>query len=592
MIGHVLLAALCMSVASISARDKRESLLDRLQAKMDREERKRDNKVLAKRKSKRKERSRWWKTRKKSRKNERMKRKKLKKEMSRKQRREQRRLKRKKRLEADKMEEMAIAKKEQRRKEAAKKRIQNQVRGEKSWKEFRAKKVKQKYELGKYASRYKQPAWPTYATMLANKHLLNVGFTYNYATDSYSNEGNNHDITKLTFGENPIRVRDLLVVSDLVASDNTKVAQHDFGGAATPGADAYLGYFANEQVDFLGETEDWTTNFDLSRYIWKRNIVFGIQVPIVYKKNRLHAKMDLADGALALNAASEPNTFMRRYGQDTGKFMSDILKAKGMTDLGGSAAGLGDITLHMHANIKSHRFENLMLGARVLVPTAKKRSEAKLWAPEIGNGGFVEFGGFAAIVMYKSKLINPHILLQASGSWTAHVDRRTPRRLNVANDTTNAQTLNTQLGQSVAFGDRVKLEGKANLADPALSVDRFEAPFRNIADNIARVKIQTGERYNVRVGNMIEKLIYRDDFFDLYYDLKVKSRDSVSGVDTQIWNTQPLVDNTYEVAHTVGGEYSYQFDKGARLRIGSDYTFAGRNVPKLFSLRVNMNHSF
>ena len=148
------------------------------------------------------------------------------------------------------------------------------------WAELRKAEGKHDYELGRYADLRKSPAWGPFATTVVNTYLMNVGASYMYATDGYSSEGANFDITKLAFGDCDIRVKDLLLVSKLAQSG---IVTPDEFGVAAIGSNAYLTNLADQKVKFKGEVEEWRATFDLSRYLWNRNYVVGIHVPFVYR---------------------------------------------------------------------------------------------------------------------------------------------------------------------------------------------------------------------------------------------------------------------------------------------------------------------
>ncbi|MFH0898890.1 MAG: hypothetical protein V1855_04895, partial [bacterium] len=301
-----------------------------------------------------------------------------------------------------------------------------------------------------------------------------------------------------------------------------------------------------------------------------------------------HAKMKPHSHAEKNVTATNWADFVTSYGASYDAFIQDVLDAKGMTELGGSSAGIGDVSLYTHVNFESSRFDKMMLGARCVIPSADKRSQSKLWAPELGNGGFFEVGVFGNVSLYKSKYFNPHVFAMASGSFTSHVDRRVPKKFTITGSDAGkgkGKLLNSDLGYSIAFGDRVTKKGDTDL-------EVVEAPFREIGDNILSVKMRRGEQFNVRVGNMVEKFIYRRAFFDMYYDLYVKFRDTFSGFKEDEWNIEPYRINSQQVAHSVGAEFSYQFDEGSRFRCGCDYVFAGSNTPKAFTVKANMNYSF
>jgi hypothetical protein len=513
--------------------------------------------------------------------------------------------------------EMLLVQKHDRKKLADKKQEYKaqQLKLESEWRKIRGQRVAQDYADGKYADLYFQPAWPTYATYLRHKHLLNVGFDYQYATDFYGNRGDNMDITKGEFGEETMHLRDISLASKLVSCGVLQQLDGDIGnGVFDQSANQYLRYLADSVIHFLGESESWRVNCDLSRHIWKCNLVAGVHIPFVYKKHRLKCELrELSDEARAKNpttietgltglvepipsagVAVSPSTFHRRYGADTKLFLRDLFKAKGFDELGGSSAGFGDIQAFLHTNFSSAWFQNLMLGVNFTFPTTQRKSMCKLWAPELGNGGFFETAFFGNIVIPKEWWFNPHLFLQVSTTiFPAHVQRRTPKRIQVAN-TAQASEFHRQTSKCInnafALANRVDFDQNSN--DPTRRFDEFDTCFKNIGDNIARFKMQKGSEFVMRLGNMVKNFILRRAFLDLYWDFRAKLRDWVTCLDVDVWDTNIYNRNSHQIENRAGLEWSYQFDQGTRFRAGVIYTFNGVNVPKTFQVSANMNYSF
>lgn len=487
-----------------------------------------------------------------------------------------------------------------------------------TWRDRRHAYVEDEYAGGAYADLYKQPTWPTYATYIRHKWLFNLGFNYRYATDAYSCDGHNHDITRLVFGENDVRVRDVLLVSDLVSrTPSVTQKDQDIGGQNdNQPANQYLRYLADEKIKFLGEQKELRWNLDLARYIWKRAIAVGIEVPIVYMKNRLRANMvtegyteangfnadNLPDqfvGRAGLAQVSNniiideeeirfsdyvPNMFLRRYGNCTDKFIQDIFREKCMPKLGGSSSGLGDITLFAHAYVDSARFDKMMFGIRTVIPTAQRANVNHLWAPELGNGGFFECAGFMNLVLSHKWWLNPHFFMQVSGTFLkAHVKKRVPKRVTFA---TQDQPFDDFTGfQGVTFSDRVVVAADTTISE-------LDTPFRHLGDFVARFEARKGPEFTVRVGNIVEKFIWRRAFLDTWYQFKAKSSDFVGGLDCNRWCLDIYKKNTETIEHRAGFDFSYQFDAGSRIHTGLAWTFAGRNVPANFDWNVSVNYSF
>lgn len=500
------------------------------------------------------------------------------------------------------------------------------------WEHLQAEQRRHDRAAGKYADLYKIPAWPVPAAFFENRGIFNTTVSYNYATDAYDSSGVNRDLTILEFGEQSIRVKDILLASKLVSEG--KLTHREFDDANITSADPrvdsaiasrYLKYLANEEIQFVGKAEEYSVRFDLARYAFRNDLAMGVQVPLVYRKHRLRAHIDLSDEAfefhndpanpaakaLALHGlvdagsgAGSPNAFMRRYGQDTNLFIKDLFKAKGIEELGGSAMGLGDVTLFMHAKINSSYFDKMVVGAKVQIPFAKESTTRKLWSPALGNDGHTEFAFFSSVLFSYRQFLNPHLFLQGLFGAPAHVEKRVPKKIAIPTLAANERPA-TDL---FAFADRV--EGNIALiattaaggpppllALPAVSAgfeaeSVFDTTLKNFGDNVTTLKLTTGFEMQMRIGNIIERFLSERGFLDAYYYFRFKSSDSVHGINTEEWNPLVFTENTQQIEHTAGLDYSYQYDRNTRLVAGLLYTFAGMNVPKTFNAHVTFGFTF
>lgn len=483
------------------------------------------------------------------------------------------------------------------------------------WADYRIKQDMQDRENGMYAPLYKSPAWPMAAQFYENKHMLRVEASYQYATDSYDSTGrsSNTDITALEFGEGSISVKDVLLVSKLaelgkVIHDEDTCA-HD-ASLQPVASEQYLKYLANEVLAFNGREEQYALKFDFSRYVFRNNIAIGFELPVAYKKHHLDLDMNLSDDAKVLtNGAygiakdningNQPNLFLRRYGVDPVRFMNDALNSKGFKEIGGSATGLGDMAAYINAQIDSVLFDKMILGIRGQFPTAKKALQNRVWSPELGNGGFTEIAGYASVLMSYKKYANPHIMLQGNFNLKAHVDRRVPKRITYAGDTKDiwgSAAIVSSSFPTLTFADRVKFaDSDGNIVaakKESVPFDDYDTAVKGLADNVVRVQITKGPEFKMRLGNMIERFIFVKSFLDIFYDFRAKAQDDITGLQTDVYNTDILREHTQQLEHRLGFDYSYQFDLGSRLRLGMRYTFAGMNVPKTLDIIGSVDYSF
>lgn len=479
-----------------------------------------------------------------------------------------------------------------------------------SWREARALQAEQDTQAGMYADLYKSPAWPVYAQSYENTDLLDVVFEYKYATDCYDSykNGTKSDISRLAFGLNPITVQDILLASKLAVAG--KVIQNDpIQNPIAALSDQYLKYMANQVITFNGKAEQYGTILEFSRYILKRDIAVGVEIPVLYKRHRLRMHTALSSEATQPNgiiangafgpAAPAANAFLKRYGADPVRFVQDILSSKGIRELGGSATGLGDVAFFVNGQFNSTWFEKAVIGVRGQFPTGKRAIQAKLWAPDLGNGGFTEITPFASILLSCHKYLNPHLLTQVSFSLPAHVERRIPR--SVKQDSVvivDVAKGNQALAQNlIVLGDRVNLVNNATgealiNGQTARAFSEYDTTILGLADTITKLRMHKGTELKIRVGNMFERCLSRRGFLDLYYDFRAKQRDRLSGAATDEFNVDMLRRDSNLLEHRAGIEYSYQFDLFTRLRLGMRYTFAGRDVAKAFDAAGALNYAF
>lgn len=459
------------------------------------------------------------------------------------------------------------------------------------WKLEHAQQQQHDRAAGRYADLYKIPAWPAAAQFFEGRGLFNTTVSYNYATDAYDSSGSNRDVTILEFGEQPIRVKDIVLASKLV-SDGKLTHKEFTDNLANSIASKYLQYLADKEIKFLGKAEEYSVRFDLARYAFRNDLAIGVQVPLLYRKHRLQAHLDLPEDAFGLvdalteGGAAEaagrisPNAFMRRYGQSTDQFLKDIWKEKGIDTLGGSAMGLGDVTVFLHGKISSSYFDKMVIGAKVQIPFAKKTTPRKLWGPALGNDGHTEFAIFSSVLFSYRQFLNPHIFLQGLFGAPSHIDKRVPRRISA----TVANTENTE-ANLFTFSDRVEGNGD-------VSINEFDTAIKNLGDNVATLKITTGFEMQLRIGNVIERFMSQRGFLDMFYYFRFKATDEVRGVNLEEWNPTIFTAETQQIEHTAGIDYSYQFDHNTRLVAGLLYTFAGINVPKTFNAHVSLGFTF
>ncbi len=503
------------------------------------------------------------------------------------------------------------------------------------WHEFLASQDEHDVALGRYADLYLVPAWPVHARWFEHMHQLGINFLYSYATDALSSSGSaSDDVTSVAFGQSTIKLSDMLAVANVtqagrvtfrdefesklfmvpgavpafpagandiavIKTGGLALVAAGAAGDATVRSDNYFGYTHDLLIKLNGRQERFGVALDLTRYILPDRLSIGVHLPVMYVKHGLDFTIDTADTFAKASAAGGgvnvgaygpatglANLFLRRYGADPVRFVKDVLLQKGFRELGGSATGLGDLSLFLAGQIDAPEVERVIVGARVQIPTGKKATQSKLWAPDLGNGGFTELSMYAATCFQYNRWLNPHVMASLGASAPAHVNRRVPRYFSVTNTTGAAQQLNVLLrDQPLAMAERVQV-------NDANTVSGWDTAVNGFGDTISSVKVTRGVEVKLRLGNVFQDVFAKRGTADVYYDMRAKTKDSVSGLSRELYNLDAMRKNTNQTEHRIGLEYSYQPNHETRLRTGVVYTFAGTNVAKTLEWNTTINYSF
>jgi chemotaxis protein histidine kinase CheA len=439
-----------------------------------------------------------------------------------------------------------------------------------NWKKINRAEVEKDYADGMYADLYKQPSWP-FAALWPEYHkdLFQVNANYDYATSAFSNNGSGMDLSKLAFGEDSFNFQDILLALKLnTAGTVDQQLNKDFSRLRN--------VYANKNLLFLAESEDWELSLDYCRNIKDKDVTFGIQIPLVYKAHKL--KLDS-------NVTGSMYTMLKET-------LNYVLEPKGMSyEPKSSATGIGDIAAFMNFTVNSRYFEKLAVGFKASIPTAKQANQKRLWAPELGSGGFHQFSVYGSALFNKQRrYFNPHAFLKFDYNWYAYVNRRIPKKVEfsgtIGNTISIDSTNKTNIKDIMAHGDKVQFKASTPFSEWDTTIPAF-------ADNVRKVRIQPGPQVSLRLGNMIESFIFRRAFFDFYYDFRAKWKDDISGdLQRSDWNLDSLKENTHQLEHKLGCDFTYQFDEKARLRTGLMYTFAGINVPETIHANLALGIEF
>ena len=439
---------------------------------------------------------------------------------------------------------------------------------------------------------YKSPTWPIFALPFDEKDMVVGALSYKHAGRAYSSNGHSYNISKLIFGEAPMCVKDILLASKLVKAGmisdytylNAKIGSGITADQIT--ANNYLATMADQQLEFDAQEDELRFSIDYVRHFLKNHLSIGVHVPIVWKKH--HISLDLCNTAtlkFVKEKIQASTAFKNKYGDSFEEFFSDILASKNISfNTDDSELGIGDVELYMHWRIPTTDFERVTLGFKGLLPTARERNTKKLWDPELGNGGFPEISAFLSVLYGRDKLVNPHFFAQAAYRFSTDVFRRVPkcRKLSVG-DLDSEQNL----CHILAMGEEVRANDKQ-------SFNELDTKFRRFATDDKKIKVRPGAEIWIRFGNMMEELVFRKGFGDMYYDIVIKGSDYVGKASCSDVDYRPsiITDNTFQTIHRFGLTYSYQFDKYLRIKSGATYIFAGRNVPREWGAHLILSGEF
>jgi len=429
----------------------------------------------------------------------------------------------------------------------------------------------------KYAYLYKEPTWPFESLPYKEKDLVSVSAQFQYAKKAYNSSNHSEDITKLNFGQAPITIQNILLVSKLLKNGEVQPV------SATLTPNYYLTYLADEEISFKGEMNEWRASLDMARHLTK-NISVGFEIPFVSRYQKTDMQTNLSN-ANKTHIAAGDGDFPTIYNHSFEAFVKDIMYQKEIYyGPKTTVNGIGDVSAFFNYTIKTKHLESLNVGVKLLFPTSRSRDVHKLWDPELGNGGFTEVSPYFSMLYSNCSYFNPHFFAQGIYGIPSKVDRRVAkiRTFDGEGASTILSDITNQDLEDIPFSAQVKTIS-SGVPGKTIPFNRSDSLIKNFSDQAIRIKMQPGAALNLRVGNIFEKFITKKGFLDIFYDLYARGKDHVSsGLNSDDWDASKVVDNTYQIAHKICLNIQHQFDKRCRFEIGGKYTFAGRNVPMIY----------
>jgi hypothetical protein len=465
------------------------------------------------------------------------------------------------------------------------------------WRDYQHKRDLRHRDLGRFADLFLQPAWPVHAQYVNKDQVVSVDVKYSTATTGFNNSGIQGDVARTSFADGDIKLQDVLLASKLVASQPQVAAHtHDYvidntgavaptaalGGAGAFPGDSYLGYLADKPLVFNGQRERIEAGFNFARYFFSHRIGVGVFVPVVQDKRSLNVTLDYAyeDVSKKYGEDNRQQAYTVRYGSES-QFIADAFNAKGLSGQGGTTVGLGDLQLYAQVNMASPYLERALFNIRAVIPTASQAATNKLWAPELGNGGFYQAGlSFAAAGRY-SRYFNPHYSMEGVYSLPATTNQRVPKKIAIAPGTTSLR-----LGEATPLGYRL------DTVLPAASYNGYDVQYRGFGDTVSSVKIARGLQFDMRVGNVFENVFVRRGFLDVFYNFKIKARDRVYNVAESDYMISAYQNNSDQLEHRIGGEWRWQVNHHTTLRVGVEQVVRGKNVAQDTQIAGGVNYGF
>jgi hypothetical protein len=337
----------------------------------------------------------------------------------------------------------------------------------------------------------------------------------------------------------------------------------------------------DNKLVFHAKTCGYGASVDFARYLKGKDFLCGFQVPFGYKAHRLKLSSDINFIANISQAAQEQLIYASSR---LSEILNYALVAKNLWyHPKTSITGIGDITTFLSLQINTKYVERLLVGLKALWPTSKDPDTRKLWAPSLGKG-FTTLSWYGSVLFHQQRsYLNPHMMMEISYSWPAHKKRRVPKK--IVNTNTDSQSLSDT---DFARGNLIQLPSSNRK-----TFSEWDTYIPGFADNVRSVKITPGAEVYVRLGNIFEKVIFRESFLDVFYDFRAKFKDRIgSGLARDVWNPDILNINSHEIEHRICADFTYQFDGKTRLQTGFKYAFDGVNVPEAFECNIDVNIEF
>lgn len=321
---------------------------------------------------------------------------------------------------------------------------------------------------------------------------------------------------------------------------------------------------------------------------------FGIIIPVVSKfqstcflleKGKLYDRVEFT-----AKDATPRESSMQRYFNDFSYledfFQRAVLEPKGLSIVcRQQRIGVGDISLFGLLDFAPSlcHLDGLQIGLSFSLPTSNKAIGDTLFEVELDDGGAFQIEPFAnAIFSSGNKFFNPAIYVSGNFSIPFTAQMRVPHLVthNQVVDSLNAQGLANE-------GNRVT--NIPGLVAPvmreffALSFSELDSLVPEFADTVSTVRLSRGPRVMAGFGNYFYDVFSCNFRFGFFYDFTAQGANEVCSTDcsgTALPLNTSMFKCTTSFAHRIGLNLTYKFGCG-ELNVGSQFTIAGKNVPKI-----------
>ena len=424
---------------------------------------------------------------------------------------------------------------------------------------------------------YKVPTWPVQSLFFMKKDALSVWVSGEWANQSYGSSGGTKDVSQLVFREPLIRVKDILLASKLIDK-----------GLAVPVSAGYefLRTLKDQTLSFNASMNKQELAFSYVRHFLRGDISLGLNVPIVreHHKIRLTSELTPQQNEILRSGSSK---FFEFYPNGLSDFFEKgILAKKGISfNQNDTEVGLGDISAFFNYEVTTRHCERCFFGISALFPTSRQRDVYKLWDPDLGKS-HAELSLFGSFLFSKYRFFNPHVFVQVSFQLPRKVMRRVPWRRRTQDIT---RLTSSRYGEDFTpYGDSIKRIGSSFPTFSETDVD-----VRRFSDTASKIKLRPGGEIFLRIGNMLTRMFTERMFLDIFYDVRMRGRDYTGyRHEDEIYRPSVITDNTFQTAHRLGLNFSYQFDDAWRWHVGGLYSFAGRNILKTYEINSVLTWEF